>query len=91
MKLEVNPPPILVDGCEEFEVDYIVDHRSQVLDGHVEVTYLVKWVGYDDEDNTWEPATHLANAAESVQLYESNMAALEEAEDRYLNPDQYYC
>src|SRR5262249_366633 len=44
------PPPIEVDGGEEYEVDEILDSK------HVwrRIKYLVKWAGYDQP--TWEPA-----------------------------------
>lgn len=36
---------------EEYQVEQILDHT--VKDGkHL---YLIKWEGYDSDDNTWEP------------------------------------
>src|SRR6266576_3665841 len=48
------PPPDLIDGEEEYVVEKIVNHqrhrRSRTLQ------YLVKWEGYPESDNMWEPA-----------------------------------
>jgi len=41
---------------EEYTVERIVDRRVNE-DGTVE--YLLKWNGFDDKDNTWEPESHL--------------------------------
>ena len=40
---------------EEYAVEKIVDKRY--LNGRI--NYLIKWKGYDDKDNTWEPIDNL--------------------------------
>ena len=56
------PPPELVDGEEEYVVEEILDSR---MFQH-RLQYLVKWEGYGIENNTWEYAENLDNAAEVV-------------------------
>lgn len=34
--------------------------------------YLVKWKGYGDEDNTWEPKQNLAHATALLKEYEAS-------------------
>lgn len=33
--------------------------------------YLVKWKGYSEDDNTWEPKTNLAGSAELIKAFEA--------------------
>jgi len=56
------PPPELVDGEEEYVVEEILDSRMF----RRRLQYLVKWEGYRIENNTWEYAENLDNAAEVV-------------------------
>jgi hypothetical protein len=46
-----RPPPDLIDGEEEYEVESILKSRRHGR-GH-KVQYLVKWKGYADSDNEW--------------------------------------
>src|SRR5258708_9185745 len=49
-----RPPPDLIEGEEEYEVEKVINHRhfgrSRTLH------YLIKWTGYPEIDNTCEPA-----------------------------------
>jgi hypothetical protein len=51
-----RPPPQLDDhGDEYYNVERIVDHTARLSNGTKGDFYLVKWEGYPDTDNTWEP------------------------------------
>ena len=52
------PPPEVIGDNEKYEVEEILDSHCQC--GHVQ--YLVKWKGYPDCDNQWEPPANLGNA-----------------------------
>ncbi|KAJ9510442.1 hypothetical protein QJQ45_015921, partial [Haematococcus lacustris] len=70
------PPTELgwLDDSPQYEVDRIVNHRH-VRAGKAK-EYLVKWKGYEDSDNTWEPASNLANAPDCVNLYKAHHGLL---------------
>ena len=47
-----RPPPDVIDGEEEFEVEAIINHRY--FGKRRDLQYLVKWKGYPTADNSWE-------------------------------------
>ena len=49
-----RPPPELIEGEEEFEVEAVVNHCHYGKNWWLQ--YLVKWKGYPNADNSWEPA-----------------------------------
>ena len=61
-----RPPPDLVQGEEEFEVESIKSHRH--FGRARKLQYLVKWKGYPEADNSWEPAEHMF-APELIRQY----------------------
>jgi len=62
-----HPPPDLIGGEEEFEVEVIINHR---LHGRrCQLQYLVKWMGYPHSDNTWEPAENV-HAPDLIKDYQ---------------------
>ena len=65
-----RPPPDLVDGEEEFEVEGILNMKQM---GRGRKThYLVKWKGYPTSDNSWEPERNL-NAKEIIAEFKQGL------------------
>jgi hypothetical protein len=61
-----RPPPDLIDGEEEYEVEQIRSHRTWGRSKTLQ--YLIKWKGYPESDNTWENADQ-AHAPKLIKLY----------------------
>ena len=53
-----KPPPDIIEGEKEWEVEDIIEERRK--DGHKE--YLVHWRGYPIEERTWEAEDNLQNS-----------------------------
>ena len=66
---EVLPPPepVTVEGEEEYEIDHIRDSK---MFGRP-LKYLVRWTGYGEGEDTWEPAKNLAYAPEKIEEFHS--------------------
>lgn len=60
-----KPPPDLIEGEEQHEIDGIIGHRIRGC-GY---QYLVKWKGYLSADNTWEPERNLEGSKETLIAY----------------------
>ena len=47
----MKPPPDLIDGEEEYEIEEILQSRKHGRGRKIQ--YLVKWQGYPDSENQW--------------------------------------
>ncbi|MBW0471822.1 hypothetical protein O181_011537 [Austropuccinia psidii MF-1] len=56
------PPPIIIEGEEEWEVSQILDSKLRIG----KLCYLVEWKGFskDPERSTWEPTEKIKNCPE---------------------------
>jgi hypothetical protein len=79
-----RPPPDLIDGEEEYEVEQIHTHqrrgRSKTLQ------YLIKWKGYPESNNTWEDTDQIHAPALIKRYHQTN--ALDSLKARRLQLEQ---
>lgn len=58
-----EPPPVTVNGQEEYEVEEILDSRMF----RRKLEYKVRWKGFDKSYETWEPAENVEHAKKLVE------------------------
>ena len=61
-----RPPPDLIGGEEEYEVESI--HSHQYFGRNKKLQFLIRWKGYTPSNDTWEPADSV-HAPELVKEY----------------------
>ncbi|QRW23575.1 Retrotransposable element Tf2 protein [Rhizoctonia solani] len=66
---ENRPPPVTVDGEEEYKVEGITDAEER----NGKWFFQVKWKGYGSKENMWEPWENLKNAGEFLKKYKEDM------------------
>ena len=62
-----EPPPDVIDGEEEWEVEAILDSRRK---GRT-TEYLITWKGYSDSENEWVKEADIAHAEELLSEYKA--------------------
>jgi hypothetical protein len=62
----MRPPPDLINGEAEYEVEAIRSHRH--FGKNKRLQYLLKWKGYPEADNIWESEDQL-NAPDLLKQY----------------------
>jgi len=71
-KPQAPPPPIIVDGEEEWEVEEILDSRWHQR----WFQFLVKWKGFSREHNSWEAASYVKALDLVAEYYWKHPATL---------------
>ena len=62
----VEPPePIDIDGEDEWEVEEILAERTK----NGKKQYYVRWAGFSEAHDSWEPEQNLVNAREAVERF----------------------
>ena len=67
----MQPPPELIDGQEEYEVEEIINSRHTGRNRKLQ--YLVRWKGYPSSDNSWVDEKDM-HTPELIQDYLSAQA-----------------
>ena len=60
-----NPPPDLITGEEEYEIEQILRHRGPPS----QRSFLIQWKGYSAEEDSWIPERDLKNAKSTLTDY----------------------
>jgi hypothetical protein len=50
-----RPPPNMIEGKEQYKVEAIRAHQYH----QHKLQYLIKWKGYPESNNTWEPVNNV--------------------------------
>lgn len=62
----VSPPPEIIEGTEEWEVEAIINHRKPARGG---IQYLVTWKGRPSHENEWLRDKDLKHSQTLLQTY----------------------
>jgi len=71
-----EPAPELIEGQPEWEVEEILNSRQY----RCKLQYLIKWKGYLDAHNSWEPKENVTAPVLLAAYHEWNTAAIRELE-----------
>jgi hypothetical protein len=72
-----EPPPEIVAEEEEYKVEEIHDARRY---GHTwQLQYLIKWKGYSEAHNSWEPVKHINVPQKLQEFKDKHPTAIKEA------------
>ena len=63
------PPAEMIDDEEEHVVEAVISSRIDGRGKKRSMRYLVKWKGYPESENSWEPEANLEHAAEAIEDY----------------------
>ena len=76
-----KPKSEILEGVEEYEVEKILGERVR----YGKKEYLIKWVGYDNCDNTWTKIKNLVNTSEYIEEWEKSQQEKKKIKDNHVN------
>src|SRR6266850_3927525 len=79
-----EPVPELIEGQPEWEVEEILNSRRY----RRQLQYLIKWKGYSDAHNSWEPKENVTTPALLAAYHERNTAAVRKLETEQVDCGQ---
>lgn len=59
------PPPIIVEDENKYEVEKILDSRRY----RRKLQYLIRWKGYESDEDSWEPVENLKKVKRSIEEF----------------------
>ena len=69
-----EPPPELIEGEEEYIVDWILDLRRHGRNKQLQ--FLIHWEGYSAAHDSWEPAKEVHAPAKIEEYYQRKKGAI---------------
>jgi len=72
------PPPDLIQGEEEYEIEKILRHRGTPTN----CFFLIRWKGYSAEEDSWVPERDLKNAKSALTDYKKLHPSLSSSSSR---------
>ena len=67
----IDPKTIAMDDAQEFLIENILSHRGDRTRRNT-MEFLVKWEGYTDDANSWEPYSHLRDTEHLLNYLRAN-------------------
>ncbi|ODN04520.1 Chromobox protein 3 [Orchesella cincta] len=73
-----SAPPLPGGASAILEDEYVVEKILDRRESKGQVFYLIKWQGFSDQDNTWEPYDNVSDCPELIKDFEERLVAHEE-------------